>query len=487
MKLAMISPEIVPFAKTGGLADVVGTLSTALGSIGHELTLIMPGYRTVLQGGFALEETGMHLSLPLGGRQEEAAVLRAVSDANLSVFCIRADRYFDRDFLYGTAAEDYPDNAERFVFFCRAALEILRRQPVEVLHCHDWQSAPAIIFLKSQPERYAPLREAKTVFTVHNLGFQGIFPPAYWPLLDLDWSWFTPRHLEFYGNINFLKGALLFADKITTVSPSYAREILEPDQGFGLEGVLREREHDIVGILNGVDYSQWNPQNDRYIAKTYGANNLAAKQTCKRSLQRSLALPQRSELPLIGMISRLTSQKGLDLVEAILDELMGLDLQMAVLGSGEARYETLFTAAAARYPHKIAARIGFDEPLAHQIEAGADFFLMPSHYEPCGLNQMFSLKYGTIPIVRAVGGLKDTVEDYDEAHRSGTGFVFAPYEPEALMAAIHRALQTFRNKRAWTALRRRAMAKDFSWGRSARLYADVYSKLIGENQPDRGL
>jgi starch synthase len=488
MKVAMISPEIVPFAKTGGLADVVGTLSVALGSIGHQLTLIMPAYRAVLQGGFALEETGMHLSLPLGDRQEEAAVLRTASAPNVSVFCIRADRYFDRDFLYGTAAEDYPDNAERFVFFCRAALEILRRQSIEVLHCHDWQSAPAIIFLKAQPERYAPLRETKTVFTVHNLGFQGIFQPAYWPLLDLDWSLFTPRYLEFYGNINFLKGALVFADKITTVSPSYAREILEADQGFGLEGVLRERERDIVGILNGVDYSQWSPQNDPYIARTYEANNLAAKQTCKKSLQRSLALPQRSELPLIGMISRLTSQKGLDLVEVILDELMQSELQMAVLGSGEARYEALFTAAAARYPHKIAARIGFDEALAHQIEAGADFFLMPSHYEPCGLNQMFSLKYGTIPIVRAVGGLKDTVEDYDEAHGSGTGFVFAPYEPDALAAAIHRGLRAFRNKRAWTALRRRAMAKDFSWDRSAELYSDLYKNLLsGESRPDRGL
>jgi starch synthase len=487
MKVAMISPEIVPFAKTGGLADVVGTLSTALASLGHELTLLMPAYRAVFQGEFALEDTGMHVSPPPGNRHEDARVLRAPAAANVTVLCIRADRYFDRDFLYGTAAEDYPDNAERFAFFCRAALEILRRQPVEVLHCHDWQSAPAIIFLKAQPERYGALRNAKTVFTVHNLGFQGIFPSVQWSLLDLDWSLFTPRHLEFYGNINFLKGALVLADKITTVSPSYAREILEPEQGFGLEGVLRERERDIIGILNGVDYSQWSPQNDRHIAKTYGANNLAAKQACKKALQRSLALPQRAEVPIIGMISRLTSQKGLDLVEVILDELMQSDLQMTILGTGEARYEALFTAAAARYPDKIAARIGFDEALAHQIEAGADFFLMPSRYEPCGLNQMFSLKYGTIPIVRTVGGLKDTVEDYDEAQGSGTGFVFAPYEPQALSAAIDRALRAFRNKRAWTALRRRAMAKDFSWDRSAALYAELYGTLLsGQDQPNRG-
>jgi starch synthase len=466
---------------------VVGTLSAALAAAGHELTLIMPAYRAVLQGGFALEDTGMHPSVPVADRQEDAVVLRASGAANVSVFCVRADRYFDREFLYGSAAEDYPDNAERFVFFCRAALEILRRRPADVLHCHDWQSASAIVFFKAQPERYAELAAAKTVFTIHNLGFQGIFPATLWPLLDLDWSLFTPRHLEFYGSMNFLKGALVFADKITTVSPSYAQEILESDQGFGLEGVLRDREPDIAGILNGVDYGQWDPQNDPHIAKPYGPNNLAAKQACKRALQRSLGLPQRPDVPVLGMISRLTSQKGFDLVEVILDELIQSDLQMTLLGSGEARYEELFAAAAARHPQKIAARIGFDEALAHQIEAGADFFLMPSRYEPCGLNQMFSLKYGTIPIVRAVGGLNDTVEDYDDANGTGTGFVFVRYEARALSATIERALQAFRNKRAWTALRRRAMAKDFSWHRSAGLYADLYRKLLsGENQPNRG-
>jgi starch synthase len=479
MKIAMVSPEIVPFAKTGGLADVVGTLSTALGQYGHEMTLIMPAHRTVLQGGFALEDTGMRFSVPLANRQEEASVLRARAGSNVCVYCIRADRYFDREYLYGTPAGDYPDNAERFVFFSRAALEILKHEPVELLHCHDWQSAPAIVFVKAQPERYAELHALKTVFTVHNLGFQGIFPPSDWPLLNLDWSLFTPQHLEFYGNINFLKGALVVADKITTVSPSYAREIIEIDQGFGLDGVLRDRQRDIVGILNGVDYSQWNPQNDPHIAKQYGAATLAAKQNCKKALQRIFALPQQSDLPILGMISRLTSQKGLDLIETILDPLMQSNLQMTILGSGEPRYEELFNAAAARYRQKIAARIGiFDEPLAHQIEAGADFFLMPSRYEPCGLNQMFSLKYGTIPIVRAIGGLKDTVEDYDAERGTGTGFVFSSYEPQALLGAIDRGLQVFRDKRAWTALRRRAMAKDFSWDRSARMYDELYGNLL---------
>jgi starch synthase len=479
MKITMISSEAVPFAKTGGLADVVGTLSTALAQAGHELTVIMPAYRALLQGGFTLEETAMEVAAPLATRQEQAAVLQTQLGSNISVYCVRADRYFDREYLYGTPEADYPDNAERFVFFSRAALGILKIQPPDIIHCHDWQSALAIVCFKAQPERYRELHGSKTVFTIHNLGFQGIFPASNWALLDLDWNLFTPRFLEFYGNINFLKGALVFADKITTVSPSYAREIAETEQGFGLEGVLRERQRDLVGILNGVDYTLWNPQTDSFIVKQYGPNNLTGKQSCKRALQRSLGLPQRAELPLIGMISRLTSQKGLDLIEKALDRLIEFDLQMAFLANGEPRYEEFLTAAAGRYPQRIAVRIGFDNVLAHQIEAGADFFLMPSRYEPCGLNQMFSLKYGTIPIVRSIGGLKDTVEDYRAGSTSGTGFVFEAYDPQALLETIDRALAVFRDKRAWTALRRRAMTKDFSWDRSAQLYEEVYRNLAG--------
>jgi len=478
MEIAMISPEIGPFAKTGGLADVVGTLSGALHGRGHELTLIMPAYRTVLQGGVALEETDLRFSLPVLDRQVDASVLRGRVGSDISVYFIRADRYFDREFLYGTPDEDYPDNAERFVFFCRAVLEFLRQHPVQIIHCHDWQTALAIVFLKAQPEKYSELHAAKSVLTVHNLGFQGIFPASNWQLLNLDWSLFTPQCLEFYGNINFLKGALLFADRITTVSPNYAVEIMESEQGFGLEGVLRDRQQDIVGILNGVDYGQWNPESDPNIARNYGTRNLTAKQTCKRALQRTVGLPQQSKLPLLGMISRLTSQKGLDLVEKILDPLMQCDLQMAVLGSGEQRYEDVFLEAAKRFPEKLAVRIGFDEVLAHQIEAGADIFLMPSRYEPCGLNQMFSLKYGTIPVVRAVGGLKDTVEDHDAETGTGTGFVFGPYEPLAFLEALDRALKVFREKKAWTALRRRAMSRDFSWQRSAQAYSDLYRELL---------
>ncbi len=477
MRIAMISPEVTPFAKTGGLADVAGTLAVALEHLGHEVSLVMPAHRSVLRGGFALEETSMRFSVPLADRHEEGAVLKARLGKNISAHLIRADRYFDRDSLYGTSAGDYPDNAERFVFFSRAALEILRHNPVDIVHCHDWQSALAIVFLKTQANRYPELASSHTVFTAHNLGFQGIFGQSEWPLLDLDRIYFSPQYLEFHSHVNFLKGALVFADKITTVSPTYAREILGAEQGFGLEGVLQGRADDVVGILNGVDYGQWDPAVDPWIAERYTESNLTAKRSCKRGIQGALGLPARDKTPLLGMVSRLTSQKGFDLVEKIFDQLMARNLQIAVLGSGQERYEEFFRRAAKRFPKKVGVRVGFDEALAHQIEAGADVFLMPSLYEPCGLNQMFSLKYGTIPVVRAVGGLKDTVEDFDPEQETGTGFVFGTYEPEALMAAVERALQAYGDKKAWTALRRRAMSMDFSWEHSANAYSKLYQQL----------
>jgi starch synthase len=478
MKIAMLSSEIAPFAKTGGLADVLGTLSTALEKRGHEISLIMPAYRSVLNGPFALDETGMRLTVSLGTSTAEASVLEARLGQNVPVYLVRADRYFDRDFLYGTPYGDYPDNAERFAFFCRAVLEILRRHPAKIIHCHDWQTALGIVFLKAQGSRYPEVASAKTVLTAHNLGFQGIFRESIWPLLGLDRSYFNPQHLEFFGNINFLKGGLILADKITTVSPSYAQEIMSAEQGFGLQGILQQRAADLTGILNGVDYSEWSPETDPFIARRYSENDLTGKRICKDKLQGSLGLPVRSAVPLFGMISRLTSQKGFDLVLKIFDQMMERELQLILLGSGELRYEDFFATAAARFPEKFAVRTGFDEALAHRIEAGADIFLMPSLYEPCGLNQMFSLKYGTIPIVRAIGGLKDTVIDYDAEPGKGTGFVFDRYEPNALWESIERALRIFAENRSWTALIHRAMRMDFSWDRSAQSYSNLYEQLL---------
>lgn len=474
----MVAPEITPWAKTGGLADVASGLSLALERLGFRVSLIMPAYHSLLQSDIASEEMGaMGFTVPVSDRQEVATVLKIRLKENVLAYFIRADKYFDRDYLYTTPEGDYPDNAERFVFFSRAALEVLRKNPPHILHCHDWQAAPAIVFLKTQPELYPECSSARTVFTVHNLGYQGAFWHLDWHLLNLDRQLFNSRCLEFYGKINFLKGGLVFTDAMTTVSPTYAEEIKTPEQGFGLEGVFQERTQDLVGILNGVDYDRWNPETDPVIAKNYSLKELAGKKACKADLQRVFGLPDEPDVPLFGMISRLASQKGFDLLEKAFDELLSRELQLVFLGSGERKYEELLKELATRYPGRVGLRIGFDEALAHKIEAGADLFLMPSLYEPCGLNQIYSLKYGTIPIVRATGGLKDTVHDYN-THRGGTGFVFGPYEPSALLEAADRALKLFPQKRQWTALVQRAMAADFSWNRSARSYSELYQKLV---------
>jgi len=478
MKIAMIASEAVPFAKTGGLADVLGTLTTALERLGHEISLLVPAYRCALRSEFHVSEWPHEFSVAVGDRQEKATVLRSTIGKALSVFLIRADHYFDRPYLYGSPAGDYPDNAERFTFFCRAALEVLRVYPVDVVHAHDWQAALAIVFLKAQGERYPEIAAARTLLTIHNLGFQGLFAQSDWNLLNLDPGYFTPQYLEFYGKINFLKGGLIFADKLTTVSPTYAQEIMTPEQGFGLEGVVRQRADDLIGILNGVDYDQWNPWTDPYLEQHRGENNHTVKRNCKKHMRQMLGLPELADTPVIAMISRLTSQKGFDLVESIFDLLMERELQFALLGSGDLRFAEFFRDAATRYPMRIAVRIGFDELLAHRIEAGADLFLMPSLYEPCGLNQMYSLKYGTIPIVRAVGGLKDTVQDYDRETKSGTGFVFESYDADAMLDAIDRGLAAYQDKNAWPEIQRRAMAMDFSWDRSAQEYSNLYQQLL---------
>lgn len=478
LKIAMVAPEVAPLAKTGGLADVAGSLSPALAKLGVEVTVVMPAYRSARQGNFALQETGLSFSVPVSDRSVQGTLLKTTLGEDVSVDLIRCDQYYDREALYSTANGDYPDNAERFVFFSRAALEVLRQHPPDILHCHDWQTALAIVFLKAQPERYPELASVKTLLTVHNLGYQGLFWYLDWHLLNLDPTLFNPAGLEFFGKINFLKGGVIFADGITTVSPTYAEEIKTPEQGFGLEGVFQERAADLTGILNGADYSVWSPEGNTHIAKTYSRRDLSGKRACKTDLQRAMSLPEVAHIPLVGMVSRLISQKGFDLLEGIGKELLSRDLQFVLLGNGEARYEALVRELAQRYPAKVAARIGFDESLAHRIEAGADLFLMPSRYEPCGLNQIYSLKYGTIPIVRATGGLKDTVEDCHPNGRSGTGFVFTPYEPAALLEAVDRALDLFRQPKKWEALVKRAMAADFSWARSARAYADLYRGLV---------
>ncbi len=477
LHVAMVSPEVGLFAKTGGLADMVGALSTALERLGLKISVIMPAYRSVLRGNHSFTETGLKITVPISDRQEDGTVLKTTMGQNISVYFIRSDLYFDRDHLYGTRDGDYPDNSERFVFFARAALEVLRRDPPEILHCHDWQSALAVVFLRAQTELYPELSSVKTFLTVHNLGYQGLFSHLDWHLLNLDRHFFTPRYLEFHGKINFLKGGLVFSDALTTVSRTYAEEIKTQEEGFGLEGVFQECAQKLTGILNGADYSQWNPETDPSIARNYGPNDLSGKKICKLVLQRIFGLPEEPETPVVGMVSRLTSQKGFNLMATALDELFRREIQFVLLGSGEKKYEDFFTAGIARHPEHGAIKIGFDETLAHRIEAGADLFLMPSLYEPCGLNQLYSLKYGTIPVVRATGGLKDSVEEYDPKGGRGTGFLFGPFEERALLETLDRALNLYRKKTQWTGLVKRAMAADFSWDRSARAYCDLYQRL----------
>ena len=478
LHVAMASPEIAPFAKTGGLGDMLGSLSKALERLGLRVSLIMPAHRSVLQSSFPLEDTGIRFTVPVSQRREGGSILKTKTGSAITVYLILADRYFDREYLYGTPEGDYPDNAERFTFFARAILEVLRLDPPAILHAHEWQSALAIAFLKAQPNLYPELSSVKTVFTVHNAGYQGLFWHRDWHLLNLDRSFFTPRYLEFYGKINFLKGGIVFADAITTVSPTYAEEVKTAEQGFGLEGVFQERAANLVGILNGADYEVWNPQTDPFIAKAYSPANLAGKKACKADLQHSFRLPENPDIPLIGMVSRLTVQKGFDLLEKALDDLLSRDIQFVLLGTGEKRYQDFLSKLPKRYPKKAGVQIAFSEPLSHKVIAGSDMFLMPSRYEPSGLTQIYSLKYGTIPIVRATGGLRDTVRELP-LEKGGNGFVFGPYGVKELLAAVDRALALSHHKEEWMALMKNTMSANFSWERSARAYLDLYQKLAG--------
>jgi starch synthase len=482
--VALVSPEIAPFAKTGGLGDMVAALSRALERLGLRVSLVMPAYRSVLQGGFPLQDTGVRFTVPVSDRMVEGGLLKTNTGSAITVYFVRAVQYFDRDYLYGTPESDYPDNAERFIFFSRAALEVLKMDPPEILHAHDWQSAPCIVFLKAQPDLYPQLSTIKTVLTVHNLGYQGLFWYLDWHLLNLDWSFYTPSYLEFYGRINFLKGGFVFADAITAVSPTYAEEIKTAEHGFGLEGVFRERAPKLVGIPNGADYDVWNPKKDPLIARTYDADSLSEKMVCKVDLQRAFQLPERADVPLIGMVSRLTPQKGLDLLEKALDELFSRDIQFVFLGTGDKRYQDFLARLALQHPTKCGVRIAFDESLAHKVIAGADMFLVPSRYEPSGLTQLYSLKYGTIPVVRATGGLRDTIREFNPETGEGNGFVFSLYKSRKLLEAVVRALTLFNDRAKWVILMKNAMAADFSWGRSARAYLNLYQKLlVTERQP----
>ncbi|HEY2989891.1 MAG TPA: glycogen synthase GlgA [Candidatus Binatia bacterium] len=474
----MTASECVPLAKTGGLGDVVGALSGALAGLGAEVAVALPAYQSILESGRPLQKTGMEVETRLDKNRVTGTVLKTELDGGVPVYLIQADPYFRRPQFYGTPQGDYPDNAERFTFFSKAVLQLaLSTGPWDVIHSHDWQSALVPVLKKLDAKSWPELQNAKTVLTIHNLAHQGLFPFASWNLLNLEARYFAPEYLEFYGRINVLKGGILFADALTTVSRKYAEEILTPEYGCGLEGVLRDRERDLHGILNGIDYREWNPATDPHIKKQYSAANLRGKQVCKKDLQDLYGLPPKAATPMIGIVSRLADQKGLDILLEVIEDILRFDLQLVILGAGDQKYQDALAQLPKTYPGKIGVKIAFENVLAHQIEAGADMFLMPSKYEPCGLNQIYSLKYGTVPIVRATGGLDDTIEDYDPLAGTGNGFKFTGYSGSELLQAIKRALAVCVNKKAWKQVIANGMACDFSWEKSAKAYLELYRTL----------
>ncbi len=478
MRILLASSEVAPFAKTGGLADVAGALPKALHALGHDVRVALPKYRMVDTGRFKLRQIAGALPVPIAGRTENASLWEGAID-QVPTYFVGHDGYYDRDALYQVNGKDYPDNAERFAFFSRAVIELTRVvsfQPA-VFHCNDWQTGLVPTYLRTTFLDAPQFRAAGTLFTVHNMGYQGLYGPEILAIARLDQKLFNPFGVEFYGKVNLLKAGLVFADLINTVSKKYSQEIQTGEFGCGLEGVLRGRAKDVHGILNGIDYEDWHPRRDRYIAANFSRTDLAGKARCKADLQTVFGLPVRPEVPLLAVISRLAEQKGIDLIAEALDAILELDAQLVLLGTGEPVLHRAFEAAKAKHPSRIGLRLGFDVALSHKIEAGADMFLMPSRYEPCGLNQMYSLAYGTIPVVRATGGLDDTIEPFDPKTGTGTGFKFAEATADALLASVGRAVGLYRQSDPWRRLIQNAMACDFSWDRSAKAYEALYEEI----------
>ena len=475
MRILMAASEGQPFAKTGGLADVIGALPRALVKLGHQVDVVMPRYRGISAG-----RPDRVFPVALGGLITETRCYVADHDGIRTIF-VDHPGYFDREFLYGAADHDYADNAERFAFLCQATLNwvVASGEPYDVIHAHDWQTGLIPVLLARMFQSHTGLRRLPTVFTIHNLAYQGIFDASWLPRLGLGWELMRTDALEYWGRVSYLKAGVVFSRFVTTVSPRYAEEIQTPELGFGFDGILRDRGSDLIGILNGIDYDRWNPEDDPNIPAPYNSADLGPKSAAKRALLERYGLATTDEAlsrPVIGLISRMVDQKGFDLLADIADELPRLGATIVLLGSGERRYEDLWLGLAARYPDQIGTRIGFDEGLAHLIEAGSDLFLMPSRFEPCGLNQMYSLRYGTPPLVHATGGLFDTVRNFDSVTKTGTGFTFDGYSPQALIGTLRWALSVFSDRQTWRGIQVAGMQQDFSWTASAREYVDVYER-----------
>jgi len=458
MKVAICASEVVPFAKTGGLADVAGALPLELESLGQEVIIVMPRYKSIQEPRFSIQRLKPDISYSVIGK-------------NIKVYFIENGAFFNRDGLYQDKSGDYKDNLERFSYYSRRALELLKEinfKP-DIIHCHDWQSALIPIFLKTSYAENPFYQNIKAVFTIHNIGYQGLFPKDEFPKLGIDWKFFNMEMLEFYGQVNLLKGGIVFSGIINTVSPTYSKEIQTKEFGYGLEGVLAKRKKDVFGILNGLDYSIWNPKTDKFIVRNFSPKKIGDKYKNKEDLQRACKLPVEAGVPLFGIVSRLAEQKGFDILAQVIEKICKMNLQLVILGTGDLKYHVILENIVKKYPKVISLHLKFDDVLAHKIYAGSDIFLMPSKYEPCGLGQLISMSYGTIPLVFKTGGLADTVNE-------GDGFVFAKYKKEDLIKTIDKAIKAFKNKKKWLGLMRRAMQNNFSWRESAKEYISLYEK-----------
>jgi starch synthase len=468
MRILFVAPEAAPLAKTGGLADVAGSLPRALRPLGYEVAVFLPRYRGIdLSRARRIYDW---LPVQLGTRRYDTSIY--LVEDEIPYYLLDCPPLYDRPGLYGSADGDFPDNHIRFGVFCRAVFGVVRRVFMpHVLHLHDWQTGLVPVYLKTRFATDPAFIGLKTLFTIHNLGYHGTFPPENMADLDLDASLLGPDLLEFWGRFSFIKGGLVYSDMLNTVSRKYAEEIQTEEYGFGLDGVLRARRNDLFGILNGVDYSHWNPETDRFLAANYSAERLDGKRLCKADLLRTMRLPEEAlDRPLFGVVSRLAAQKGAELIASLGSELEAQDAYLVCLGSGDAIYERALEDLASRHPRRAAVLIGFSQPLSHKIEAGCDALLMPSRYEPCGLNQIYSLRYGTVPVVRATGGLDDTIKE-------DTGFKFQEYSEAALKDAVRAACAAYQDRERWTAMMRRGMQQDFSWNVSAAEYAALYRQL----------
>jgi len=485
MDIVMVSSEAIPFAKTGGLADVVGTLPSRLTELGHRCSVFLPAYSRVFQAGVSVQDTKIGFVVDMDGKPKAVRLLKAtVGNPSVDFYFIDQPHYFERPHLYGDQHSDYQDNCERFAFFCRSVVRAIERigLPVDVVHCHDWQSGLVPAYMRTRLGGFQWYNHAASVMTIHNLAYQGRYGANDMHWTGLDWRYFTMERMEFYNDVCFLKTGITFSDMVSTVSPNYAQEIQKPESGCGMDGILRGLGDRLLGIVNGVDYEVWDPLLDTLLPQPYGVENWeVGKATCKSHLQKALGLSLDPSVPVIGLVGRLASQKGWDLIlELIEKSLPRNNVQWAILGSGEHRFQAALQEIAKRAPGQVGIRIEFSDRMAHAIESGADIFLMPSQYEPCGLNQLYSLRYGTVPIVHAVGGLVDTVtdvSDYTLNDGSATGFVFYDYSLDSLSECVDRSLDTFtREPQVWKQIVESGMRQDWSWTKSARHYESLYKR-----------